>query len=242
MLNRFLTAAALIIVSSYCNSAANETIQSFSKAKKQLERAVYHDHRETLYCRAEFDNEKKITLPTGFITTKHKKRANRVEWEHVVPAENFGRTFVEWREGHPKCRNKKGKYFKGRKCANKLNTQYRYMQADMYNLFPAIGSVNAMRSNYNFVAYLTEESEFGSCNMPIDERKAKPPESARGRIARTYLYMQTTYKRYKMSKQQEQLMTAWDKLYPTSPWECLRAKRIKKIQGNDNPIMNARCE
>ena len=242
MLNRFLTATALIIVSTYCNSAGNSEIQSFSKAKKQLERAVYYDHRETLYCGAEFDDKKKITPPAGFTTAKHKKRASRVEWEHVVPAENFGRTFVEWREGHSQCISKKGKSFKGRKCASKLNTEYRYMQSDMYNLFPAIGAVNAMRSNYNFVAYLPEKSEFGSCDMPIDARKVKPPESARGRIARTYLYMQTTYKRYKMSKQQEKLMKAWDRMYTVSSWECLRAKRINKIQGNGNPIMDTRCK
>jgi deoxyribonuclease-1 len=242
MLNKFLTTAALITISTYSNSAGNSAIQSFNKAKKQLELAVYHDHRETLYCSAEFDDKKNIILPVGFTTTKHKERANRVEWEHVVPAENFGRTFAEWREGHPKCINKKGKFFKGRKCAEKLNIEYRYMQSDMYNLFPAIGAVNAMRSNYNFVAYLPEKSEFGSCDMPIDARKAKPPESARGRIARTYLYMQSTYKRYKMSKQQEKLMAAWDKMHPVSAWECLRAKRIKKIQGNDNPIMNTRCD
>jgi deoxyribonuclease-1 len=241
MSNRYLTIAALIIVSSYCHSATNETIQSFSKAKKQLEQAVYHDHRETLYCGAKFDDNKKITPPAGFTTTKHKKRANRVEWEHVVPAENFGRTFIEWREGHPECQNKKGKSFKGRNCASKVNTEYRYMQSDLYNLFPAIGAVNAMRSNYNFVARLDKSGSFGSCKMIISERKAVPPESARGRISRTYLYMQSSYNRYKMSKQQNKLMSAWDKMYPVSEWECKRAERIQVIQGNQNKIMAERC-
>lgn len=48
------------------------------------------------------------------------------------------------------CITNKGKAYKGRKCANKANAEYRYMQADMHNLFLAIGAVNAMRSNYNF--------------------------------------------------------------------------------------------
>jgi deoxyribonuclease-1 len=69
---------------------------------------------------------KNIEVPDGFVTTTHLKRAKKVEWEHVVPAQNFGRTFSEWRDGHQKCVNNKGKAFKGRKCAEKMNTEYRY--------------------------------------------------------------------------------------------------------------------
>ncbi|NRB38342.1 MAG: endonuclease [Pseudomonadales bacterium] len=232
--------ALLYSVSSF--AAGNESIQSFSKAKKYLEREVYVDHRETIYCAAAFDAKKYITPPLGFTTEKHKKRAKKVEWEHVVPAENFGRTFAEWREGHKACVSSKGKRFKGRKCAGKINLEYRHMQSDMYNLFPAIGAVNAMRSNYNFVAEVDADSGFGSCDMKIANGKAEPPIGARGRIARTYLYMDATYKRYRMSKSQAQLMGAWDKMYPVSLWECDRAVRIENIQGNKNRVMAARCK
>jgi deoxyribonuclease-1 len=159
----------------------------------------------------------------------------------VVPAQNFGRSFIEWREGDPACVSSKGKAFKGRKCASKLNKEYRYMQADMYNLFPAIGSVNALRSNYNFVATVNTDSDFGSCAMKIDKRKVEPPSESMGRIARTYMYMHEAYPQYKMSKQQKQLMAAWDRLHPTSLWECQRYKRIKSIQNNDNKVMAQRC-
>jgi deoxyribonuclease-1 len=97
-----------------------------------------------------FDTKKKVTPPKGFVTTKYVKRAKKIEWEHVVPAENFGRTFSEWCDGDKQCINRKGKKFKGRKCAEKVNAEYRHMQADMFNLDPAIGAVNALRSNYNF--------------------------------------------------------------------------------------------
>lgn len=121
-----------MIASSASFAGGNETIQSFNKAKKNLERKVYFDHRKTIYCAATFDDKKNIKAPAGFTTAKHKKRAKRVEWEHVVPAENFGRTFTEWRNGNPQCISKKGKPFKGRKCASKINTEYRYMQSDMH--------------------------------------------------------------------------------------------------------------
>jgi len=50
--------------------AANQEIQSFSKAKTILEKDVYNNQRETLYCGASFDAKKKVTPPKGFTTTK----------------------------------------------------------------------------------------------------------------------------------------------------------------------------
>jgi len=237
-MNKTLLLLAMIPLTSF---ASNNSINSFSKAKKLLEKEIYYDNRVTLYCDAAFDSNKDITLPKGFHTTKHVKRSKRVEWEHVVPAENFGRTFLEWREGDKQCVNSKGKAYKGRKCANKVNEEYRFMQADMYNLYPAIGAVNAMRSNYNFQMLPSVKTEFGSCDFRIDNRKAEPPVKARGRIARTYLYMDETYPRYSMSKSQKQLMNAWDKIYPVSAWECKRAERIKDIQKSENKVIESRC-
>lgn len=117
------------------------------------------------------------------------------------------------------------------------------MQSDMHNLFPAIGAVNALRSNYNFVAMPSDTpSSFGSCAMKIEGSKAEPPESARGRIARSYLYMDQAYSKYRMSRQQRQLMEAWDKQFPVSAWECQRAKRITQLQGNSNSVLESRCQ
>ena len=121
-----------MILSSSIYAGGNETSQSFSKAKKNLERKVYFDHRKTIYCAATFDEKKSIKAPIGFTAVKYKKRAKRVEWEHVVPAENFGRSFAEWRNGNSQCVSKKGKSFKGGRCAEKMNVEYRYMQSDMH--------------------------------------------------------------------------------------------------------------
>jgi len=237
MKTKILALALLFVV----NVAWAGPTESFSKAKKLMMANVYFDHKETIYCGAKFNSEKSIELPDGYAANTHKKRAKRVEWEHVVPAENFGKTFVEWREGSPVCINSKGKQYKGRRCANKASKEYRLMQSDLYNLYPAIGSVNAMRSNYNFTMLSGEESDFGSCQMKIANRKAEPPAEARGRIARTYLYMEQTYSRYHMSNTQRKLMLAWDKIYPVSKWECRRASRIKAIQGNKNLLLS-KCD
>ena len=132
--------------------------------------------------------------------------------------------------------------FKGRKCVEKVNREYRLMQSDMYNLYPAIGAVNALRQNYNFQMLPGEEPDFGSCGMKIADRRAEPPIRARGQIARTYKYMADAYApRYRMSRQQAQLMDAWDRMYPVDAWECTRAKRIENLQGNENPFVKRPC-
>lgn len=243
---RMLLILLCILVSFPLTGRAEGNMQneSFARAKRLLEREVYHDHRQTLYCGAAFDERKRIQLPQGFTSQKHRKRSSRVEWEHVVPAENFGRTFPEWREGHPLCVNRKGKAFKGRACAEKVNPDYRRMQADMYNLYPAIGSVNAVRSNKNFqMLGKSVPAAFGTCPMKVDGNKVEPPERARGQVARSYLYMAEAYAgRYRMSRQQQQLMRAWDRMYPVDAWECRRAQRIEGLQGNENRIVKERCQ
>lgn len=234
------TLLAALLLPALALAGGNTTNDSFSRSKKMLSQ-VYADHRITFYCGAEYDTQGNITLPEGFTTPKHEKRADRIEWEHALPAENFGQTFTEWRDGSPECVDNKGKAFKGRKCAEKANPEYRLMQADMYNLYPAIGAVNAMRSNFNYAMLAGQPATFGTCDMKIADRKAEPPARARGQIARTYFYMADAYSRYHMSKQQEQLMGAWDRQYPVDAWECTRAKRIEAMQGNENRFVKAPC-
>ena len=111
----------------------------------------------------------------------------------------------------------------------------------MYNLYPAIGAVNAARQNYNFQMLPHAKSSFGTCEMKIEGRRAEPPERARGQIARTHLYMAAAYPRFRLSDQQRKLMTAWDKMYPVDAWECERAQRIEKIQKNENSFVKNAC-
>ena len=78
-LSALTTAAAAAFLSvGTAYAAGNTTIDSFNEAKKTLERKVYMDHRVTFYCRAVFDSRKNITLPDGFTTPKHEKRARRI--------------------------------------------------------------------------------------------------------------------------------------------------------------------
>lgn len=222
--------------------AGNTQFYSFSKAKKLLTNVVYAGYNETFYCKGHFDLKNNIILPEGFKTPTHEKRAYKLEWEHVVPAENFGRAFAEWRDGHPDCVDSKGKTFKGRKCAEKMNKDFQLMQADMYNLYPAIGAVNAIRSNFNYAELPEAEITFGACPMKIEGKKAEPPEYTKGTIARTAFYFEEEYPVYRISDSQKKMFAAWDKMHPVNAWECERARRIEKLQGNTNRFVKEPCE
>jgi deoxyribonuclease-1 len=151
----------------------------------------------------------------------------------VVPAHAFGHAFPEWRDGHPKCGGKKG-----RPCAQQMQPDFRLMEADLYNLWPAIGEVNGRRSNYAMAMIEGEARQFGACDVEIAGRKIEPRPSIRGDIARTYFYMDWAYPgRGIISGKNRKLFEAWAKADPPDAWERERAERIAKRQGNANPFI-----
>ena len=225
--------------------SANE---SFSKSKKQL-RKIYRDHQTTIYCDCKYNYKNKKNMidrkscgykPRNERTKKGNinQRARRIEWEHIIPAENFGRQFSCWRDGNTKCVTSKGKKYKGRKCCTKVNKQYRLMQADMHNLFPAVGELNADRKNFKFDFELGKDGQYGACefNVIFKKKRAKVREEIRGIIARDYLYFNSKYK-MKLSRQELEKYKAWNKQYPPNEWEIERNKRIAKKQGNSNEFI-----
>jgi deoxyribonuclease I len=123
-----------------------------------------------------------------------------------------------------------------------MNKEYRTMQADMYNLYPAIGEVNRRGSNYSMAIIKGEKRKFVKCDVEIKSRKVEPKESIRGKIARTYLYMDSVYPgRGIISKKNSTLFKSWNQGDPVDQWECERARRIEKIQGNRNEVVLENC-
>ena len=87
-----------------------------------------------------------------------------------------------------------------------------------------------------------EKREFGKCDVEIKSRKVEPREEIRGEIARTYLYMDSVYPgRGIISNKNRKLFDTWNKSDPVDKWECERAKRIEKIQGNRNEVVMRDC-
>ena len=88
--------AIILFASSHAHAGGNTKIDSLSKAKKLLLNQVYYDHRTTFYRGCPFIAKKRIVQSGKFSpTTKHVKRSQKVEWEHVAPAEAFGHNCQE---------------------------------------------------------------------------------------------------------------------------------------------------
>lgn len=95
----------------------------------------------------------------GYEPRKQAKRANRIEWEYVVPAWAFGHQLQCWQDG-------------GRKNCKKTPAFAR-MKADLHNLVPAIGEANGDRSNYSFAMLEGETRAYGSCDLEVNFKARK---------------------------------------------------------------------
>lgn len=221
--------------------AQNTTITSFRESKKYLF-DIHGEQGKTIYCQCIYNHMSISHKECGFQAKKLKKRAYRLEWEHIVPAHAFGHSFLSWRVGHDKCRGKKRKY-KGRRCAQKVETQFKYMEADLYNLFPSVGAINQARSNFSMAEIAGEDGKiFGACPVKIKDRKIEPPGHVKGDIARVYFYMHKAYPgRGIISDKNEKLFQAWDKIDPVDQNECARNLKIEQIQRNVNEFVKNPC-
>lgn len=245
----------LCITTNLYAESGNTKFKDFNNATKQLMNNVYSKVQSTtIYCQAKFRN--KTILNISEYTDKTNILRKGLEWEHIVPAQNFGKNFIEWTHGDTKCIERG---ISGRDCAKTVNKQYQYMQSDLYNIYPAIGFINAKRSNFHFKdgdtrvtqvitfannLFNDDKYEFGKCSIVIDikEKTVIPPNYTKGIIARTYLYMDTAYRKYRLTTKQKDLFSKWNKAYPVTQRECHRAKLISKIQGNHNKILKNLCE
>ena len=199
---------------------------TFSQSKKILLKQIYFDNQNTFYCNNPYEikqvkgkeqaliiqDEKYYSPRKPFSKSgKPNVRATRVEWEHVMPAHNFGQHLPCWKEG-------------GRKACQKDKT-FQTMESD--------------RSNYKYGANKPKLGQYGQCSMEIDfkAKRAYVKDDIRGDIARIYFYMSDKYN-INLSKQERKMMEAWDKEDPVSEWEKIKNKRVEKIQGNSNNFIN----
>ena len=226
---------------SYDNITVPHNNTSFSKSKKLMEQ-VYYDNMFSFYCNCQYsyqitDKSIKAVVDNkscGYMPRRNQKRGKYIEWEHVVPAWAFGNTRKCWREEI--CTDKYGNKYKGRKCCTKIDKVFKAMEADMYNLYPAVGELNADRKNYKYGIIPGEERKYGACDFEVADKLVEPKENIRGDIARTYFYMEKTYN-VPISDKQRKLFEVWDKQDKIDEWEIIRAKRIEKIQGNRNTFV-----
>ena len=226
----------------------NTINDSFSRSKRFLQNDVYNGDivkMNTFYCWCDYNDNKYVDKDSCWFENdwRYEKRSKKIEWEHIVPAHAFWQSFSEWNEWHEDCVDSKWREFKWRSCAEKVNKEYRYMQADIYNLVPAIWSINALRSNYSFSIIEWEKRKFWTCDMEIENNKAEPKEDIRWDIARIYAYMNLVYPwKWIIWEQRKRLFNQWNANDPIDKNECNTYIKKKKIQWNVNPIIDKKCK
>lgn len=203
---------------------------SFYKAKKLLYNKIYKDQNQTFYCGCLY-KDKVVDLDScGYKVRKNTKRAKRTEAEHIVPAYWIAHLTKQGKECWTKGTQLQAT--NGRKHCLKTNKQFKQAHNDLMNLVPAIGEINADRSNYQFAMIKQEKSKYGACDFEVDRsnKTVEPPLNVRGDIARVYFYMQNKYG-LKLLDKTQRLMQHWNEIDPISEWEKKRVRRIEEIQG-----------
>ena len=112
------------------------------------------------------------------------------------------------------------------------------MEADLHNLAPAVGELNGDRSNLAYGVIEGEHRVYGDCDFEVDRGAmiVEPAHGIRGDVARVWLYMSDTYG-IELSAQDRIMFNDWTKNDPPDEWEVKRNKRIREVQGNDNPFV-----
>jgi deoxyribonuclease-1 len=105
------------------------------------------------------------------------------------------------------------------------------MENDLHNIVPAVGELNADRSDLPFGIVSGEKRRYGACDFEIswDADVVEPRPEIRGDIARIYFYMRSTYG-IPISERQRKLFEMWTKEDPVDTWEQTRSKKIHELQ------------
>jgi len=233
-------------------TGGNHGIRVFDEAKKELGRIYDAAHQHTdLYCGCTFlvqpNHAMRVDLAAcGYVAPRDHTRAERIEWEHAVPASAFGHTFAEWRDGDPRCVDGHGKRYRGRKCARIASAEFARIEADLHNLFPVVGEVNGLRNDLP-MGVLDGRAvhgapagpfHFGACQSAIEGGVFLPRREVRGELARAYKYMDLSYpERHLVDDAHRAVFDTWDEEDPPDAWERERNQRIAVRQGNANAFI-----
>ena len=130
---------------------------SWSNTKKKAA-DIHDDHKITLYCGCEYERTTASGGKVDHSTCDFENRpdisdtrANRIEWEHIVPASLMpAREHDCWVNGSRS------------ECERNGPEEIKAMIFDLHNLVPSVGQVNADRTNYRYGEIAGEDLPFAS--------------------------------------------------------------------------------
>lgn len=207
----------------------------FFEAKRQAE-ALFSNDTPSLFCQCQLDNHLKINeYSCGLQGEKPKHLAGQAVIAPLMPIEWFGPYFSCWRE-RP-CLNLKGLRYGGKSCCRKKSSQFRYIEAELYNLWPVEALINNQLGDIHFIEEKSGE-RIGQCPIYYDKsaKTFTPSEKAKGILARAVLFMSEKY-HIPLSKEDETQMFIWHQSHKPTEKEKAWAKKVAQIQGYENPYI-----
>lgn len=206
-----ILSAMLTIQPSAANDQKRRKNQEYNNALRLLWTKVYPKTGKTLYCGKSFSTK-----------SRKARKKSKVNAEHIFP--------MSWVARDLGCGTRK-------QCQAK-SAEFRGIESDLHNIYPAQINVNKARSNYRFGDVQGEKRAFGQCDFEVNKksRVAEPTPKIRGEIARAMQYLAYQYD-LKLHKQTARLMQQWDKNDPPTKEEIRRAKVIQGLQGRENPFI-----
>ncbi|MEY9828901.1 deoxyribonuclease-1 [Sinorhizobium fredii] len=205
---------------------------------EQAKRLMYNDVQDaqSLYCGCTLDlaSRKFDASACGYVPRNDNARAKRVEAEHVVPAywlDKFHLGQSCWIKA-PECGD-------ARNCCLAKDARFRDAHNDLVNLVPAIGELNADRSNLLYGEIAGEARQYGMCDFEVDGTTSlsEPRPDIRGDVARIYFYMADQYA-LSYPANVKSMLEAWNAADPVSVVEKERNERILALQGHANKYVS----
>ena len=175
----------------------------------------------TLYCSHTFPSEA-VHRATG--GRRFSNGAERLSVEHAYPAD-----WIAEANGCPDRNN----------CAVDA---YRFAEADLHNLWPALGRINSSRGDRPLGELTGEGNRRFTDICPDYERSAgagaivEPQDSSKGELARSILYMAVSYDLPIRGSLDD--LVAWHRTDPPDDEERWRNNLIEDLQGNRNPFVD----
>lgn len=154
-------------------------------------------------------------------------KGQRINVEHVLP--------MSWVMKSLNCRD--------RDSCRRNSQRFRYIEADLHNLYPSLRHINQSRGSFPFGMIKGEERKFGSCDFELNLQKriVEPRPEVRGDIARAMMYMHERYA-IRIHARQGQLLKQWNRQDPPDRVERKRNDVIESLQGNRNRFIDKPSE
>ena len=234
----FLLAA--LVMASGAQAAGNEWNDSFSKAKKTLERQVVIMTIGSRSTAGRRSTRRKRTSPCRKGLPPRSTGSGPGRWSGNTwsPPRTSGRrsrngakaTRSAWTTGERRSRAASAR----RRPAGK----YRLMQADLYNLYPAVWRGQRPAPELQFPDAAGRGKRF---RIVRNEDRGQEGRAAGTRAGADCPHVQVYERGIRAALPDEPPAAAAhgrvDKMYPVDQWECTRAKRIETLQGNRNPFV-----